>query len=60
MSLRADAARNRSLLLAAAILCAAALDRRLRYACFTALVSVLVVWVLVNVFRSLLPFPRPA
>lgn len=47
-------------LLAAAILCAAAFDRRLRYAAFTALVSVLVVWVVVNLFRSLLPFERPA
>ncbi|MDH6593948.1 undecaprenyl-diphosphatase [Variovorax sp. TBS-050B] len=47
-------------LLAAAILCGAMFDRRLRYACFTALVSVLVVWVLVNVFRSVMPFQRPA
>jgi undecaprenyl-diphosphatase len=47
-------------LLAAAILCGALFDRRLRYACFTAVVSVLAVWLLVNVFRSVLPFPRPA
>src|SRR5688572_19104425 len=47
-------------LLALAIMGAAALDRRLRYAFFTALVSVVVVWLLVNVFRSLLPFQRPA
>ncbi len=47
-------------LLAAAILCGALFDRRLRYACFTAVVSVLAVWLVVNVFRSALPFPRPA
>lgn len=47
-------------LLATAIIGAAALDRRLRYACFTALVSVLAVWVFVNVFRSAMPFQRPA
>lgn len=47
-------------LLASAIVCGAVFDRRLRYACFTALVSVLVVWLVVNVFRSVLPFPRPA
>jgi len=47
-------------LLAVAIIGGAALDRRLRYACFTALVSVLLVWLFVNVFRSAMPFQRPA
>jgi len=47
-------------LLAVAIIGGAALDRRLRYACFTALVSVLAVWLFVNVFRSAMPFQRPA
>ena len=47
-------------LLALAVMGAAAIDRRLRYAFFTALVSVIAVWVLVNVFRSVMPFQRPA
>lgn len=47
-------------LLALSIAAAAAFDRRWRHAFFTALVSVLVVWLVVNVFRSVLPFPRPA
>jgi undecaprenyl-diphosphatase len=47
-------------LLALAVMGAAAVDRRLRYAFFTALVSVLAVWVVVNVFRSVMPFQRPA
>jgi len=47
-------------LLAAAIFLGALVDRRLRYACFTALVSVLAVWLFVNVFRSAMPFHRPA
>jgi undecaprenyl-diphosphatase len=47
-------------LLAVAIMGGAALDRRLRYAFFTALVSVLAVWLFVNVFRSAMPFQRPA
>lgn len=47
-------------LLAVAIGIGAAFDRRWRYAFFTALVSVLAVWVIVNIFRGLLPFPRPA
>jgi undecaprenyl-diphosphatase len=47
-------------LLALAIIGGAALDRRLRYAFFTAVVSVLAVWLFVNVFRSVMPFQRPA
>jgi len=47
-------------LLALAIGVGALFDRRWRYAFFTALVSVLAVWLLVTTFRSLLPFPRPA
>ena len=47
-------------LLGAAILCGGLIDRRLRYACFTALVSVIAVWLFVNVFRSVMPFQRPA
>lgn len=47
-------------LLALSIAAAAAFDRRWRHAFFTALVSVVVVWLVVNVFRSVLPFPRPA
>ena len=47
-------------LLALAIGAVAMFDRRWRYAFFTALISVLAVWLLVNVFRSVMPFPRPA
>lgn len=47
-------------LLALTIIAAAIFERRLRYALFTALASVLVTWIVVNVFRSALPFPRPA
>ena len=47
-------------LLALTIVAGAMFDKRWRYALFTALVSVLVTWVIVNVFRSVLPFPRPA
>lgn len=35
-------------------------SRRWRHAFFTALVSVLVVWLLVNFFRAVVPIPRPA
>ena len=47
-------------LLALTIVAGAMFDKRWRYALFTALVSVLATWVIVNVFRSALPFPRPA
>jgi undecaprenyl-diphosphatase len=45
---------------ALAIAAGAVFDRRWRYTFFTALVSVLVVWVVVNLSRSLIPMPRPA
>lgn len=47
-------------LLALAIGACALFDRRWRRVFFTALVSVVLVWVIVNVFRSLFPIPRPA
>ena len=47
-------------LLAVTIIASAMFDKRWRYALFTALVSVIATWVIVNVFRSALPFPRPA
>jgi undecaprenyl-diphosphatase len=47
-------------LLAVTIIAAAMFDKRWRYALFTALVSVLLTWLVVNAFRSALPFPRPA
>ncbi|MDM0038959.1 phosphatase PAP2 family protein [Variovorax sp. J22G21] len=47
-------------LLALTIIAGAAFDKRWRYALFTALVSVLATWIVVNTFRSALPFPRPA
>jgi len=47
-------------LLAVTIGVGATFDRRWRHAFFTALVSVLTVWLFVNLFRSVMPFPRPA
>lgn len=47
-------------LLGLTIIAGAAFERRWRHALLTALLSVLAVWVIVNVFRSVLPFPRPA
>jgi undecaprenyl-diphosphatase len=47
-------------LVALAIAAGAVFDRRWRYTFFTALVSVLVVWAVVNLSRSLIPMPRPA
>jgi undecaprenyl-diphosphatase len=38
----------------------ALVSRRWRYALFTALVSLLAVWLLVNLVRTLAPIPRPA
>ncbi|MGJ7525099.1 phosphatase PAP2 family protein [Variovorax sp. GB1P17] len=47
-------------LLALAVGVGALFDRRWRHVFFTGLVSVVLVWVIVNVFRSLVPIPRPA
>ncbi|MET3493468.1 phosphatase PAP2 family protein [Variovorax boronicumulans] len=47
-------------LLALTIVAAAMVDKRWRYVLFTALVSVVATWIVVNLFRSALPFPRPA
>jgi len=47
-------------LLALAVTAGAVFDRRWRGAFVTALLSVLAVWLIVNLFRSLLPIPRPA
>lgn len=47
-------------LLAVTIIVGAGFDKRWRYALFTALVSVLVTWIVINTFRAALPFPRPA
>jgi undecaprenyl-diphosphatase len=47
-------------MLALAVAAGAVFDRRWRSAFFTALVSVLLVWVIANAFRSLVPLPRPA
>lgn len=47
------------LLMLAVGLCAL-FSRRWRYALFTALVSVLAVWLLVNLIRAVVPMPRPA
>ncbi|MDH6166401.1 undecaprenyl-diphosphatase [Variovorax boronicumulans] len=47
-------------LLALTIIAGAGFDKRWRYALFTALVSVLLTWIVVHTFRLALPFPRPA
>ena len=47
-------------LLALALAIGALLDRRWRHAFFTAMVSLLAVWLIVHVFRGLFPMPRPA
>jgi undecaprenyl-diphosphatase len=47
-------------LLMLAVGACALVSRRWRYALFTALVSLLAVWLLVNLVRTLAPIPRPA
>lgn len=47
-------------LLALAMGAGALVDRRWRHAFFTAMISVLAVWLIVNAVRGLFPMPRPA